>query len=225
MKTTAVTPELMQRFLEATPEEVADIKRVFAGERLGPPAGVWQGERGARFEFRKGGTVSGGWFSRGGRHLRWRTRLGARFWITCCTIRTNQWGRLILEVAVQPEKGEVRQRGSIQAELDADSVRAYLRELERLRGERVQAQNAGDMADTERMDGEIEALEQALKGWGNHGGRRRARPGQCEKGNRGCAKAPGKGRAGGEGVCRAHQAAGGHGDTSAFTASPGRIWG
>ena len=68
-----------------------------------------------------------------------------------------------LEVAVQPEKGEARSRNSIQPESDARALGEYRQELRRLQAERQAAEAAGDLAEVERLESEVGALESALK--------------------------------------------------------------
>jgi hypothetical protein len=69
-----------------------------------------------------------------------------------------------LEVAIRPEKAEARPRFTIQKGADPDAARAYLRDLDRARREREEAAEAGRLAEAERLDGEIETLEAALRG-------------------------------------------------------------
>ena len=69
-----------------------------------------------------------------------------------------------LEVAIQPDRATVRTKDSIQKKADPDAVRQYLRELNRLRSQREQAEKDGDLGQVDRLDRDIEALEAALKG-------------------------------------------------------------
>lgn len=69
-----------------------------------------------------------------------------------------------LEAAIRPEKAEARPRTSIQDQADPAAVRAYLRELVRLRAERDDAAETGRHAEAERIEAEIEALESQLPG-------------------------------------------------------------
>jgi hypothetical protein len=78
-----------------------------------------------------------------------------------------------LEVAVQPEKGEARSRNSIQPESDPQALREYRQELHRLEVEKAQA--AGEPEEEARLEGQIEALEAALKGDGGADTGERAR--------------------------------------------------
>ena len=75
-----------------------------------------------------------------------------------------------LEVAILPEKAQARARDSIQAQLDPETARSYLRELTRLRTEREVASESGDQARAEQHDEEIEALEEALQANGRETG-------------------------------------------------------
>jgi hypothetical protein len=71
-----------------------------------------------------------------------------------------------LEVAVQPEKGEARSRNSIQPQSDPRARREYGQALRRLQAEREEARTAGELEEVARLEGQIEALEAALKGVG-----------------------------------------------------------
>lgn len=68
-----------------------------------------------------------------------------------------------LEVKIQPEKGRVRARTSIQNKVDMRGVRADLQALDELRTEREEAQEADDEGEVIRLDGLIEPLESGLK--------------------------------------------------------------
>jgi hypothetical protein len=59
-------------------------------------------------------------------------------------------------------KGEARVRDSFQPESDAHALREYRQELRRLQMETAQA--AGEPEEVARLEGEMEALESALKG-------------------------------------------------------------
>jgi hypothetical protein len=67
-----------------------------------------------------------------------------------------------LELVVQPEKGKVRGRDSIQSNSDAAATKDYLRELNDLRAERESAVEVSNHAEVDRLDHEIEPLEAAL---------------------------------------------------------------
>jgi len=69
-----------------------------------------------------------------------------------------------LEVAVSPEKGEVRARNSIQPESDARALAQYREELGRLQERRKELEAAGDAHALKRLDSEVAALETALTG-------------------------------------------------------------
>jgi hypothetical protein len=71
-----------------------------------------------------------------------------------------------LEVAVQPEKGKARSRNSIQPQSDPRARREYGQALRRLQAEREEARTAGGLEEVARLEGQIEALEAALKGGG-----------------------------------------------------------
>jgi predicted nucleic acid-binding Zn-ribbon protein len=69
-----------------------------------------------------------------------------------------------LEVAVSPDKGEVRARNSIQPESDARALAQYREELGRLQERRKELEAAGDAHALKRLDSEVAALESALTG-------------------------------------------------------------
>ena len=71
-----------------------------------------------------------------------------------------------LEVAVRPEKAGVRSKNSIQQKLGPETVKSYLRDLNRLRTEREEAQERGEPVEVDRLDAEIGDLEGALEGDG-----------------------------------------------------------
>lgn len=68
-----------------------------------------------------------------------------------------------LEVTITPEKSDVRSKTTIQTDLDPDTIRNYLREIEKLRGKREQAADEGRQSEVDRLDGEITEIEAALK--------------------------------------------------------------
>lgn len=165
MKAT-VSTDFLLRVAQATPEQVAQIERVLAGERLESGGGVWGGREGGAFEFRKTGRYWRVVFE-GREAFPLEDTLGARYLDYLLHHANEAVAAFDLETAVQPEKGEVRQRGSVQAKLDGDSVRAYLRELGRLRDEREEAEKAGDQGEADRLDKDIEVLEEALRDGAN----------------------------------------------------------
>jgi hypothetical protein len=71
-----------------------------------------------------------------------------------------------LEVEVQPEKGEARVRDSFQPQSDPQAMREYRQALRRLEAERADAQGAGDRERVEGLNGQIVALESALRAGG-----------------------------------------------------------
>ena len=67
-----------------------------------------------------------------------------------------------LEVAIQPEKGEVRCEDSIQPVSDQRAKHAYRRELGRLQAERSRAKKGGDVARVRELDQEIKKFSTLL---------------------------------------------------------------
>ena len=71
-----------------------------------------------------------------------------------------------LEVAITPEKGQARPCTSIQPQFDTRAKREYRRALGHLQAERERAQGAGEREKVADLDGQIKALESALKAGG-----------------------------------------------------------
>jgi hypothetical protein len=68
-----------------------------------------------------------------------------------------------LEMTIRPEKAKARPKNSVQNNLDADAVREYLRQLDKLRAQREESAEDGDLAKAEKLDGDIVAIESELK--------------------------------------------------------------
>ncbi len=68
-----------------------------------------------------------------------------------------------LEVTISPEKAKVRTKNTIQNDLDPDTIRSYLREVDGLRDKRAQAAEEGHQSEVDRLDDEIGQIEAALK--------------------------------------------------------------
>ncbi len=99
----------------------------------------------------------------GGRPFRLRNTLGARY-LNYLLHEPNEPIRAFdLEVEVQPQKGEARVVDSIQPESDQQALREYRQELRRLKAERAKTRAAGSPEESEGLDGQIAALELALK--------------------------------------------------------------
>ena len=162
----AITPDLVQRFFEASPEQVVGIARILYGEDFEAltPA-VTDETKGPRFLFRPAGTHCDVIFH-GGEGFHVNNHLGARYLNYLLHHPNVVISAYDLEVAIRPEKGGVRSRNSIQQKLGPNTVKSYLRELDRLRVAREEAQERGDPVEVDRLDGEIGALEEALEGDG-----------------------------------------------------------
>jgi hypothetical protein len=168
-----VSTEFLLRVAQAPPKQQAAIDRILAD---GHRADGHQAESAERRE--KSGTGNAGSgrcvFRRAGRY--WLVRLeggeefiledtlGARYLEYLLHHPNETIAAFDLEVAVCPEKAEARSRSSIQKDADPEATRTYLRELSRLREERQEAAECGRLAEADRLDGEIEALESALRG-------------------------------------------------------------
>jgi hypothetical protein len=102
----------------------------------------------------------------GGRAFRVRNTLGARY-LDYLLHEPNEPIRAFdLEVEVQPEKGEARVRDSFQRQSDAQAMREYRQALRRFEAQRADAQAAHDREGVEGLNGQIAALESALKAGG-----------------------------------------------------------
>jgi hypothetical protein len=168
----------------ATPEELAAIYRFATGTPLpdkeprvpvspprhgsvdgSSPAGT---QGGPAYVFRR---VGRHWeVVCGGRAFRLRNTLGARY-LDYLLHEPNEPIRAFdLEVEVQPEKGEARVRNSFQPESDPQAMREYRQALGRLKAQRADAQAAGGREEVEDLNGQIAALESALKAGGGAAG-------------------------------------------------------
>ena len=103
---------------------------------------------------------------RGGRTFHLPNVLGSRYLDYLLHHPNEPISAFDLEVAISPEKSEVRARNSIQPESDAQAKREYREELSRLQAEREKAQVAGDWEGLERVESQVGALELELKGGG-----------------------------------------------------------
>jgi hypothetical protein len=163
-----ITPELARRFFEASPEQVTAIVRIlFPEEARGCEAPELRVER-PRFSFRPAGSHCEVVFE-GSDPFYVRNNLGARYLDYLLHHPNEVISAYDLEVLVQPEKAGARSRNSIQEKLDAETVKSYLRELNRLRGEREEAEECGERVEVDRLDAEIGTLEEALEGGGVSG--------------------------------------------------------
>lgn len=165
--TDTIPTESLLRYLHATPEQREVIDQFLLGALDSPgstPSRAGQ-EHAARFTFRRVGSHWRVVFD-GSAEFHLDDTLGARY-LDYILHRPNQAvSAFDLEVAIQPEKGEARSRNSIQPESDPQARREYRQALRRLQEEREDAQAAGDQEEAERLEGQIEALQSALKGGG-----------------------------------------------------------
>ena len=187
----ALPTDLLLRLMNATPEQYAAVERILgcAGDASWKlPDGrkfqdsSFKGEAandeecGTRNVFRRAGSHWDVVFE-GGETFHLEDTLGTRY----VSYLLHHPGVVIsafdLEVAVNPDKACARSRNSIQEQLDSETVRGYLRELTRLRGDREDAAECGDVARADQLDADIEAVEEALqsngRGTGDTGERAR----------------------------------------------------
>ena len=124
-------------------------------------ADMWE----ARFVFRRAGSRWRVIFD-GTLEFNLEDTLGARYLDYLLHHPNQVISAFDLEVAVRPEKAGARSRNSIQRGAEAETARAYLRELTRLTAEREEASESGELAEVDRLDREIEAFEEALRSSG-----------------------------------------------------------
>ena len=155
-----ITPELARRFFEASPEQVVAIARILECGARGAECGVTATPA---FLFRPAGSHCEVVFE-GSDPFYVRNNLGARYLSYLLHHPNEVVSAYDLEVLVQPEKAGARSRDSIQKKLDAETVKSYLRELNRLRGEREEAEERGARVEVDRLDAEIGTFEEALEG-------------------------------------------------------------
>ena len=188
----ALPTDLLLRLMSATDEEIAGVRSLL--RMSGEPRTTGQRTKRQDVEPVKTGLVKSAGcarprceFQRVGRM--WRVVYGGGEFLLEDTLGARYLDYLLhhpnvpvsafdLEVAITPEKGRARDRQSIQLGLDEGSVREYLRELERLRAERDQAEDAGDCGQAERLEKDIAAIEAELKSGG-----RSVDPGERARGN------------------------------------------
>jgi hypothetical protein len=165
-----ITPELARRFFEASPEQVVAIARILCPENVETlkPEMLKSGGRAPRFVFRPAGSHCEVVFE-GSDPFYVRNNLGAKYLNYLLHHPNEVVSAYDLEVSVQPEKAGARPRNSIQQKLDAETVKSYLRELNRLRGEREEAEERGERVEVDRLDAEIGTFEEALEGGGVSG--------------------------------------------------------
>ena len=163
-----VSTDFLLLCAQATPEQQANIERYLRsgkGEALGGEGG---GGNGARFLFRKAGSRWRVVFD-GKPEFHLEDKLGVRYLDYLLHHANETLSAFDLEVAVRPERESARSKDSIQRVADPEAMRGYLRELARLREEREEAAEEGNLAGADRLDGEIDALESAIRGGARSG--------------------------------------------------------
>ncbi len=169
-----ISSELLVRLTQASPEELAAIERL-----LGVRARSATGEvrppvvNSARFRFRRSGEFWEVVFEGGGVfHL--KDSPGARYLEYLLHHPNVPIKAVDLEIAIAPTKAAARTMKAREEATDPEAVRAYLRDLDRLRTEREDAEAAGDLMAVAEAEGEIAKLEAALQrpGGAKDGGER-----------------------------------------------------
>jgi hypothetical protein len=160
-----ISTAFLLRVAQATPQQQAAIDRFLRGDsaRLSGSGPRRTGQDGSRFLLRRAGSHWQVIFD-GGAEFGLEDTLGARYLDYLLHHPNQAISAFDLEIVIRPEKAEARSRNSIQKEADPETTRAYLRELSRLRQEREEAAECGRLAEADRLDGEIEAVESAVRG-------------------------------------------------------------
>jgi len=169
---------LLLMLARASPDQLAAVERYLGGqplpelqqeapgsqpERVGAGLAVpGSAEADSGYQFRRKGSLWEVVFD-GGQEFYVQDTLGASYLDYLLHHPNEPIGAFELEVAVTPEKGEVRSRNSIQPESDPQALREYRQELGRLQAEREDARGAGKQQEVARLESEIKVLELALK--------------------------------------------------------------
>jgi hypothetical protein len=170
--------KLLLQLIQATPEQLLAIERFLRGEPLessewgvrsaelkrGRPDGSSQAgaESQSLYVFRWTGRDWEVVFS-GGRAFHLPNNLGSRYLNYLLHHPNEPIPAFDLEVAITPEKGQVRSKDSIQAGSDPQARREYEAALREFRANRKRAQEAGEREEVARLDSEMKALKSALE--------------------------------------------------------------
>jgi hypothetical protein len=156
----SVPARLLMQLCQASPETLAAVQRLLTSAAAMTPSEPG-GKGGPAWVFRWTGRDWKVVFD-GGEPFYLPDTLGAPY-LDYLLHRPNEpISAFDLEVAVSPEKGEVRSRNSIQPESDARALAQYREELGRLQERREELEAAGDADALEHLDHEVTALEAAL---------------------------------------------------------------
>jgi hypothetical protein len=68
-----------------------------------------------------------------------------------------------LELKIRPDKANARAKDSVQNKRDPETIRGYLRQVEKMRAEREAAAEDGDVATVDQLDADMDAIENELK--------------------------------------------------------------
>ena len=98
----------------------------------------------------------------GGRTIHLRHTLGVEYLSYLLHHPGQPISAFDLETTIRPAKARARAKDSIQNNLDAEAVRDYLRQLDRLRTQRAEAAGEGDLVAVDRLDEDITAIENEL---------------------------------------------------------------
>jgi hypothetical protein len=163
-----ISSELLVRLTQASPEQLAAIERILNTEgRSGP---CWAGQQcevrsesaGLRFVFRQIGELWQVVFD-GGEVFHLEDSMGARYLDHLLHHPNVPIKAVDLEAIIQPVKKDSRARNSTQTATDAKAVRAYLRELDRLRADCEEAAASGNQIAVAEAEAEIRKVEAALR--------------------------------------------------------------
>ena len=151
-----LSSELLMRLLNATPEQYAAVEKIL-GANAEPETRSAEWGRpvdAVRNRFRKSGSH---WdvIHEGGQPFHLPDMMGAEY-LNYLLHHPNQPIRAFdLEVAIRPEKGQVREANSVQKSVDSRARREALAELRALRSELEEAEANDEASRIERLRGEI----------------------------------------------------------------------
>jgi hypothetical protein len=168
----ALPTDLLLRLMNATPEQYAAVCRILGvkaetlkSENLKLEWGNQMDGEGEARSFRLAGSHWAVVFD-GGEEFHIPDTLGARY----LNYLLHHPGEVIsafnLEIAICPDKALARSRNSFEEKMDPKAARDCLRELTRLRNEREEASEDGNVAAVDDLDAQIDSLEKAMSGIG-----------------------------------------------------------
>ena len=158
----AMPIDLLLRLINATPEQRAVVDQYLSATMV-----ITDGHQAAplppkRFVFSKAGGFWTVTFD-GGKPFPLPPTLGVEYLDYLLHHPSEPISAYDLEMAIRPDKAKSRPKNTVQHHLDPEAIRDYLRQLDKLRAQREEATEDGDLAEAEKLDGDIVAIEAELK--------------------------------------------------------------